>query len=58
MFIFNLVLLSDSAQALYLRLLVRKPNWIRMQSMRYPDIDNIKTKLAELVRYKLLISGN
>ncbi|XP_053204715.1 fanconi-associated nuclease 1-like isoform X2 [Panonychus citri] len=48
--------LSYSAQALYLRLLVRKPNWIRMQSMRYPDIDNIKTKLAELVRYKLLIS--
>ncbi|XP_015787015.1 fanconi-associated nuclease 1 isoform X2 [Tetranychus urticae] len=48
--------LSYAAQALYLRLLVRKPNWIRLQTMRYPDIENIKSKLTELVRSKLLLT--
>ncbi|XP_074595359.1 fanconi-associated nuclease 1-like [Brevipalpus obovatus] len=42
-------------QLLYLRLLIRKPDWIRLSQIKYPDIEHLKMRLQDLVESKFLL---
>lgn len=45
----------DDCQLLYLRLLIRKPDWIRLSQIKYPDIEHLKMRLQDLIAAKFLL---
>lgn len=50
--------LSDAAQQLYCRLLMRKRDYIRVSKTGYPEIDSMDTALAELAEHSMCVAAS